>query len=156
MLHYVPDGIEDIRRYYGDWEAPTFAEKYIVWQRMPFLMRLSWDLKTKVAGFNVHESIAPAVVDAFKEILEFGGVAFLRDNDYDILGGCYNPRGKRGGTATSTHAWGIAVDYCPNLGPFGKKSRVPMFIVEAFTKRGFVNGGIWVCRTGCTSGVQGY
>ena len=143
MLSTVPEGLEEIIEVYGDCHAADFIQENIIWQRSPIVLRLSWAPDIRIGGFNCHRLIGPVVADVIAEIRDFGGIDFLRENDYDLWGGCFNPRGKTGGGGPSTHSWGISVDWCPALGPFGKPSKMPQFIVDAFVNRGFVNGGTW-------------
>ena len=77
--------------------------------------------------------------DALMEIEEYGGIIFLRQYILDQWGGVYADRNKRGSNVPSTHSWAIAIDYNPELGPFGELGRMPYFIVKAFEKRNFVN-----------------
>jgi len=142
-LRSVPCGLEEIIEIYGDCFAADWYKENTVWQRSPFAMRLSWSPAQYIGGFIAHRLVGPVIADALTAIRDFGGLGFLRENSYDLWGGCLNMRPKKDGVGTSTHAWGIAVDYCPHLGQFGVPSHMPAFIVEAFTKRGFVNGGAW-------------
>lgn len=57
--------------------------------------------------------------------------------------GCFNIRKKRGTTATSLHAWGIAVDVNAAWNQFGKKPTLSSEFVKCFTDAGFDWGGIW-------------
>ena len=109
---------------------------------LPFEMRASWDY-SKIRTFYGHEYIGEAVVDAFSEILDYYGIGWIKAHDLDMYGGCYSNRSVRGGTAKSIHAWGLAVDYIPHLGQFGKPSMIPFHCVDAFVKRGFKWGGFW-------------
>jgi hypothetical protein len=143
MLKVVPEGLEEIIEVYGDCYAAGWYQDNTVWQRSPFAMRLSWAPSVRIGGFIAHALVGPVIADALTEIRDFGGLEFLRENSYDLWGGCLNMRAKRDGVGTSTHAWGIAADYCPHLGQMGVKPKLPSFIVEAFTKRGFVWGGTW-------------
>ena len=143
MLRHVPRGLQEINDFYGNWEDSSFVQDHLTWKRMPFKMRLSWNQAVSITGFMVHLEIAEVVYDVLKQILNFGGLPFLRDNNLDFYGGCYNPRGKVGGGGTSVHAWGIGIDWCPALGAYGQTPNMPAFIVEAFTSRGFEWGGTW-------------
>ena len=142
-LTVVPNGLDAIVEKYGEPYDPDFQRDHLRWYRAPFRMRLSWQPETSIGGFVCHHAIGLVVMDTLKEVLRFGGLAYLQENDLDLFGGCYNPRGKRGGKGTSTHAWGIAVDWCPALGPMGGPTRMPDFIVTAFESRGFTWGGRW-------------
>lgn len=147
-LAKVPEGYQEIDDVYGDCHAADFYRDNIVWQRSPAFLRLSWDKDVRIGGFLAHKLVGPVIADAIAEIADFGGLGYLKENDYDLWGGCFNPRGKRGGKGTSTHAWGIAVDWCPALGPMGGPTRMPQFIVEAFERRGFICGAKWAIPDG--------
>jgi hypothetical protein len=139
----VPEGYDEIVEEFGDCHSADFYKENIVWQRSPIILRLSWDKAVRIGGFLAHRLVGPVIADAITELRDFGEMDYLKENDYDLWGGCFNPRGKRGGGGTSTHSWGIAVDWCPALGPMGGPTRMPQFIVDAFVKRGFVWGGDW-------------
>lgn len=142
-LDWIPNGLGEIIEVYGDCHDPDFVRHHIVWQRAPFLLRLAWQPEIRVAGFMAHRLVGPAMADALAEMMVSFGLENLRDNDLDLYGGVFNPRGKRGGAGTSTHAWGIAIDWCPALGPMGQEPNMPAFIVDAFESRGFIWGGRW-------------
>lgn len=142
-LTFMPDGIKEIIEVYGDCHAANWYKENIIWQRSPIALRLSWASETHIGGFLSHRLVGPVIADAIAEIRDFAGLEYLRQNDYDLWGGCFNPRGKRNNKGPSTHSWGIAVDWCPELGPIGGPTKMPAFIVEAFMKRGFVWGGTW-------------
>lgn len=138
ILDHVPDGIEEIIEYYGDPKDKGWFKKNIIVCRLPFSLRQSWN-GVRVDRFHVHKLVSEAMLDALLEIEEYGGMVFLRQHDLDQYGGVYNDRNKRGSNVPSTHSWGIAIDYCPALGGLGEPSRMPYFVVKAFTRRGFVN-----------------
>ena len=138
ILDHVPDGIEEIIDYYGDPKKKGWFDDNVVVCQLPFSLRQSWN-GVRVDRFHVHRLVEPAMRDALLEIEAYAGIIFLRRHDLDMWGGIYNDRNKRGSNVPSTHSWGIAIDCCPELGPFGDPSRIPYFIVDAFLKRGFVN-----------------
>ena len=137
-LQHVPDGIEEIIECYGDPKEKGWFDDNMIVCRLPFSLRQSWN-GVRVDRFHVHRLVEPAMKDAILEIEAYAGIIFLRRHDLDMWGGIYNDRNRRGSNTPSTHSWGIAIDYCPELGPFGDPSRIPYFIVDAFLKRGFVN-----------------
>jgi hypothetical protein len=155
-LQTVPDGIDRIVGYYG---SPGYVEngKFIQdkewvgenvgWFGLSFPLRQSWDLR-EIRGFWINKKVGPAMIDALDEIKDTFGLSFMRRNGLDLWGGCHNPRLKRGDYDPSTHAWAIAIDYCPDLGKLGNPSNMPWVIVDAFTKRRFDWGGLWDFRDG--------
>lgn len=75
-----------------------------------------------LSTIRVHREIADSVVEALTQVLEHYGADRIRSLKLDQYDGCYNNRTVRGGTATSMHAWGIAIDWCAakngnNMGP---------------------------------------
>ena len=146
-LEYVPKGIDEIVDYYGtagrivdgqfkvdpDW----FTENVEVFH-LSFPLRQSWDYR-ELRAFHAHKKVGAPMVDALEEIHGFYGLQLMRLYDLDFWGGVYNPRLKRGSREPSAHAWAIAIDLCPGLGPYDEPTRIPWPIVEAFLKREFVN-----------------
>ena len=115
---------------------------------MPFPLRLSYD-KTAVAyNFYGHKYIADAVIEAFEDIRDYYGLSFIKGYNLDIYGGCYADRMTVSGKRKSVHAWGLAIDYLPDMGAYNKPSTIPYHIVKAFTDRGFVWGGDWQTKDG--------
>ncbi len=147
-LDYVPNGYQEIVDYYGNpgtiddkGNAKVDSRWYknnIAYFDIGMTLRQSWDGKL-LAGFIMHKKIAPALIDALHTIRDYGGADFLRGYGLDQWGGVFNPRFKRSGTEPSTHFFAISIDYCPMLGPYRERSRMPGFIVDAFTERGFSN-----------------
>ena len=142
---------EELYDYYGDpgrsspdakWKAEN-----IVRAISPFPMRLSWNKDQVARNLLINKKVAPAMIDALQAIADYKGHQYLIDNDFDLLGGIYNWRKIRGGDYLSTHSWGIAIDLNPHLGPWdypkykaGDYNNLqPVFITEAFEKRGFLN-----------------
>ena len=105
---------------------------------LPFPMRASWDRSIIIRRQPFHRLVAPAALDALEAIAAQVPPEYLRVCDLDVTGGVLCHRPKRGaGGELSTHAWGIAIDICPHLGPMGGPDLIPAFITEAFTARGF-------------------
>ena len=67
----------------------------------------------KVSSLAVHELVADDVVEALQEVLDVYGYARIKELGLDQYGGCYNYRKTTGGSTLSMHAWGIALDFCP-------------------------------------------
>ncbi len=68
----------------------------------------------------------------------------IRDEAEDF-GGVFNFRRKRGGTSYSLHAYGAAIDLDADDNTFRNswpmQSDMPLEIIEAFTREGWVSGG---------------
>ncbi|HGE70868.1 TPA: M15 family peptidase [Candidatus Poribacteria bacterium] len=134
----LPYGLREIMNYYGDPLSPTFAEENLSIFQLPFELLLSWSGET-LRKVYCHKKVGEAFIDALYEIKEIAGESYLKKYCLNQFGGCYNNRRKINSNELSTHAWGIAFDMCPALGPYGEPGRLPWWYVEAFNKRGFVN-----------------
>lgn len=155
VLVDIPRGLEAINERYGcpdeDGDGvfdPDFASSYLMRAKLPFPMRISWKPGQTTSWIYGHIAVVPVIVDALREVKEFGGLAYLQENGFDEWGGCWNWRPMRNGKAWSTHSWGIAVDINPTIAPFGKVSRQPQFIIDAFMNRGFLYGGTFKITDG--------
>jgi len=104
-----------------------------------------------VGETRCHRMVVPYIRAALGEI-ERAGLAFELDRaDFQVAGGCYNPRFNRGadpGYSLSRHSWGIAVDFNPTTNPYGGEPTLPLEIVEAFKRWGFSWGGTWTVPDG--------
>jgi hypothetical protein len=81
---------------------------------LPYEMRLSWRLTTRVRRTTCHEKIAESLVRVLQKVKDIYGhneISRLRLNNF---GGCFNDRKIRNGTLWSMHAWGLALDFDPN------------------------------------------
>ncbi len=65
----------------------------------------------RVKSIRVHVCIASRVEAALREVLAHYGAEAIHALGLDIYDGSYSNRAIRGGTATSMHAWGIALDF---------------------------------------------
>ena len=146
-LDVLPIGVQEMLLLYGapgkivddHFEADrTWVQENLKRFKLSFPLRQSWDHKV-LRSFPAHRLVGNVMVEALEEIHDYYGLTVMRRYGLDLWGGVYNPRFKRNSTQPSTHAWAIAIDYCPDLGPYGKPSRIPWPIHDAFTKRGFVN-----------------
>lgn len=152
-LERVPDGLKEILEVYGNPDADgdfvldsEFYESETRLFRLPFPLRLSWNLKQSAGRIRAHRLVGDAMVDALIEIGEHEGYLWLKENNLDIFGGVYNFRKMVGYPALSLHSWGVAIDYVPHIGRQGNKrdaEMYPEFIRDAFVKRGFDWGGAW-------------
>jgi len=81
--------------------------------RLPFKMRLAWDLNTEIDGFNLHEKVYDSAARAFEEVLAQYGTSRIEELGLNLFGGCHSCRKKRGGSSWSMHSWAIAIDFDP-------------------------------------------
>lgn len=145
MIPNVP--YSEIKNVYGDpIDNGDFARLKRV--RLPFPLRLSWKPETVINYTYTHPAIAQPTIDALSEILAFYGLSFIQEKELDRFGGCHNYRQVAGGSRLSVHAWGLALDYCPELGRLGYPPMTPHVIVRAFERVGFHWGGLFSRRDG--------
>jgi peptidoglycan hydrolase-like protein with peptidoglycan-binding domain len=118
--------------------------------RLPYPMRLAWDLSVTVQRMTCHKLIARDLGAILAEILaHYGSVEAVRAARMDLFGGCYNYRAMRSGAMPSMHSWGIAIDLDPDGNPFvperpkNPKSSMPDAVVAIFKRHGWAWGGDW-------------
>lgn len=121
---------------------------YLTVIKLPYPMRLAWDTKVKVTRMSCHKKVADQLSAIFKEILEHYGLDEIQRLGIDLFGGCFNYRRMRGGSAWSTHAWGIAVDLDPARNRLRETKRTARFarpeyecMIDIFYKHGFESLG---------------
>lgn len=76
----------------------------------------------QVGSIRLHRLVAPAVLCALQEVLEVYGLERIRALGLDQYGGCYNYRKNTAGSSLSMHAWGIALDFCPEKNAYSMKA----------------------------------
>ena len=153
-LEHVPHGLEKINDWFGGCPAhvrtvngqrqivkdPTWGKRNTKQIRLPFPLRLNTNRTLVVLNPWVHNRIAESLIDVMLEIMNYAGYDFLVKYNLDITAGIGSTRLQKSATdRLSMHAYFAAIDICPDLGPYGEPSRMPFFIHEAFTKRGWVN-----------------
>lgn len=80
----------------------------------PYPMRLAWDTDAVVKSTSCHKKVHDAAHRVLSKVLAHYGSDGVRELRLDLFGGCLNVRKKRGGSAWSMHAWGIAFDFDPD------------------------------------------
>ena len=128
---------------------PNQNGTYLVSIKLPYPMRLAWDLKTKVTTMRCHKLVAQNFTNVFNELLEVYGLEKIQELGIDLFGGCFNFRAMRGGSDYSRHSWGIAIDLDPERNqlktPYSKSNFSKKEYSELhriFKKNGFVNLGV--------------
>ena len=116
---------------------------------LPYPMRLAWDLDTKVTRMSCHRLLADKFTAVFNDLLKHYGYDEIVRLGIDLFGGCFNYRKMRGGSAWSTHSWGIAIDLDPSRNLLKETSRTARFarpeykpMIAIFYKHGFESLGV--------------
>jgi lysozyme family protein len=81
--------------------------------KLPYTMKLAWDLNTSVTSMTCHEKVAPALTRIWNNVLSEYGIEKIEKLNLNLFGGSLNVRKMRGGSSWSMHSWGIAVDMDP-------------------------------------------
>jgi len=81
-----------------------------------------WYDGARVSTIAVHKAVAEHVQAALREVLEHYGLDRIRALGLDQYGGCYNYRKTTAGSSLSMHAWGIALDFCPEKNAYSTKA----------------------------------
>lgn len=90
------------------------GETYLTSIDLPYPLRLSWDLGTVVQRTRCNTRVKDSLGRVLTAVLAHYGLPSVRQLGLDLYGGGYALRDKRGGSTTSTHAWGIAFDFDPD------------------------------------------
>jgi len=124
------------------------GEGYLVSIKLPYPMRLAWDVNSKVTRMSCHKLVADKFLAVFNELLAHYGLAKIQELGIDLTGGCFNFRKMRGGTDWSKHSWGIAIDLDPARNTLKETSRTARFarpeykpMIDIFYKHGFISLG---------------
>lgn len=96
----------DMIKYYG--ERGTNQTKVYA----PYTLKLAWNKTQKINRFTCHEKVADSILRILNRALDYYDTR-ISSLGLDLFGGCLNVRKMRGGTAWSTHSWGIAIDWDP-------------------------------------------
>jgi hypothetical protein len=121
---------------------------YLVTIKLPYKMRLSWDIKTTVSKMSCHKDVATNFINVFNDLLEHYGYDEIVKLGIDLFGGCFNYRAMRGGNQYSKHSWGIAIDLDPLRNKLKETSKTARFarseykpMIDIFYKHGFISLG---------------
>ncbi len=100
--------------------SPEFEEYYgergsgLITIDLPYEMRLSWRLFTRVRRVTCHEKVSESLQRVLQKVRDTYGEDEIRKLRLDHFGGGFNNRRIRNGTLWSMHAWGVAFDFDPN------------------------------------------
>lgn len=82
--------------------------------KMPFPLRLAWDMAKTIPHASVHSKCEPAFKRIWERVHAHYGHGRLKELRLDLYGGAGNVRRMRGGTRWSMHAYGCAWDVDPD------------------------------------------
>jgi len=95
----------EAREFYG---APGTNQVKL---KLPYKMRLAWDLSKSVSSFTINKRCAASAERVLTAVSEHYTKKELSDLGLDIWSGCYNNRSMRGSNAVSMHAYACAIDF---------------------------------------------
>ena len=122
---------------------------YLVKIKLPYPMRIAWDLDSSVNSMMCHKLVADNFTAVFNELLAVYGYDKIKELGIDLFGGCFNYRKMRGGNALSMHSWAIAIDLDPARNLLKESSKTARFarpeykaMIDIFYKHGFISLGV--------------
>jgi hypothetical protein len=132
------DTQEDIERVYGD----AGDESNLVRFTFPYAMKLYGE--TPIKTHRCHKLVKDDLEAIFQDIYDTFGMDYIKKHHLDHYDGCFNYRKARGGSSTSRHSWGIAIDIAADLN--GNRTRkpkadMPWEVIEIFERYGWKSGG---------------
>lgn len=101
--------------------------------------------------FRCHRKVVPYVRSAIADLERTGLISEVDPADFQLAGGCWNPRLIRGGDkgfALSRHAWGIAIDINPSTNRYEGETTLSHDFGETFRAWGFAWGAGWLTPDG--------
>lgn len=107
----------DLRRFYGE---PGANQTMLV---SPYPLFLDWEITQQVKRFSIHEKVHDSALRVMNRVLDHYGPKRIHELGLDQFGGCLNVRKMRGGSAWSTHAWGVAIDWDADRNSLRETSR---------------------------------
>jgi len=116
---------------------------------LPFEMVLAWDPKSKLKSYSCHKLVKEPMERIWQRTFDYYGYEKIKELRLHYFGGCLNVRKMRGGSSSSMHSWGIAVDIDPDrndLHTSWKNSQMskPEYrkFVQFWYDDGFINLGL--------------
>jgi hypothetical protein len=98
------------REFYNTYGDP--GEHNLVIVSVPYKLRLSWDITTRIDRIRVHRLVSDEVPEVLEKVYGYYGKEVF-NLGIDTFGGSYNFRKTRRGNDLSMHAWGLALDFDP-------------------------------------------
>ena len=137
---------QQVTKKYG--AANITGAGYLVKIKLPYPMRIAWDLDSSVNTMMCHKLVADNFTAVFNELLAVYGYNKIKELGIDLFGGCFNYRKMRGGNALSMHSYGLAVDLDPARNLLKESSKTARFarpeykqMIDIFYKHGFISLG---------------
>ena len=137
---------QQVTKKYG--AANITGAGYLVKIKLPYPMRIAWDLDSSVNSMMCHKLVADNFIAVFNELLSTYGYDKIKELGIDLFGGCFNYRKMRGGNALSMHSYGLAVDLDPARNLLKESSKTARFarpeykpMIDIFYKHGFISLG---------------
>lgn len=128
--------------------SPNEKGTYLVSIKLPYPMRIAWDLTKSVNTMRCHKLVSDNFSKVFQELLDVYGYDKIKELGIDLYGGCFNYRKMRGGSDWSRHSWGIAIDLDPARNQLKETSKTARFarpeykpMIDIFYKHGFKSLG---------------
>ena len=117
---------------------PELERDMVVWM-VPSELRFN-ALPKKI---YCNKRMVPLLSRAFENIRKRG-----LEDQIKTWDGCFNIRKKRGGSSSSLHSWGLAIDINAAWNQFGKTPTMSKELVACFTDAGMDWGGNWATKDG--------
>ena len=124
------------------------GEGYLTSIKIPYPMRIAWDVSHTVSTIRCHKLIADKLLAVFNDLLSHYGIDKIKELGIDLYGGCFNFRKMRGGSDWSVHSWGLAIDLDPARNTLKETSKTARFarpeykpMIDIFYKHGFQSLG---------------
>ncbi|WP_238365124.1 M15 family metallopeptidase [Mesobacterium pallidum] len=111
----------EVGRVYGS--PGDQIKKRLVTIKLPFSLRIDWNLRQKATRITVHRDCADQLMAALVAVHAHYGPDRMRDLGIDRYAGAYNHRKMRGGNSWSMHAYGCAIDFYAE--PNGLRTQCP-------------------------------
>ena len=140
-----PLSLAEAERKFGRIVAGTWADerKHMVLLEVPRPHLLNTTTGKHTSRIYINEYVAPALMHAFKNVLDRGQRFKLKSFD-----GCLNIRPIRGSTTLSTHAYGLAIDINAKGNGLGETPAIDPDLVKCFTDAGWIWGGTFKRKDG--------
>ena len=137
---------QELIKKYG---TPTQRGNNLVYIKLPYPMRLAWDLNVSVTRMRCHKLVADNFLAVFNDLLKCYGYEEIKRLGIDLFAGCFNYRQMRGGTDYSRHSWAVAIDLDSERNKLRETKRTARFarpeykpMIDIFYKHGFESLGV--------------